>query len=132
MWLDMSFRILIVDDNAMIRRLVRSSIENNLGWQQCVEAENGQSAVELVKKSQPAVVILDLQLPTIDGFETARQILRISPTTLMALFTLEDHEEVVKEAKAIGIQRVFSKSNSLDLLVNWLRVISRQYAVVGL
>ena len=132
MWLGMSFKILIVDDNAMIRRLVRSSIENNLGWQQCVEAENGQSAVELVKKSQPAVVILDLQLPTIDGFETARQILRISPTTLMALFTLEDHEEVVKEAKAIGIQRVFSKSNNLDLLVNWLRVISRQYAVVGL
>src|SRR5437868_8770008 len=126
MWLDMSFRILIVDDNAMIRRLVRSSIENNLGWQQCVEAENGQSAVELVKTSQPAVVILDLQLPAIDGFETARQILRISPTTSMALFTLEDHEEVVKEAQAIGIQRVFSKSNSLELLLNWLRVISRQ------
>ena len=61
----MSHTVLIVDDNNVIRRSVRSVIEQNTDWVVCGEAENGKIAVEKVKQLHPDVVILDWQMPVI-------------------------------------------------------------------
>ena len=75
----MSYRVLIVDDNATVRNLVRSSIERNREWEVCGEAENGRLAVEKVQQLHPDVVVLDLQMPVMNGLEAARQITRLVP-----------------------------------------------------
>jgi DNA-binding NarL/FixJ family response regulator len=129
----MSFKILIVDDSPMMRRLVRLSIEEHLGWRQCVEAESGQAAIERARETSPDVVILDWQMPGMSGVEAARELSRVSPKAAIALLTLHEQELVFKEAKAAGVQRVFSKTKSLTHLLEWLRTIGgQQHRVVGL
>ncbi len=75
----MSGTVLIVDDSPVIRHALRSCIEQTTAWQVCGEAENGKIAVEKVKTLHPDVVILDLQMPVMDGLEAAGQIYQLAP-----------------------------------------------------
>ena len=120
----MPLNILIADDNASVRHLLRRTVEDNAELSVCGEAENGQIAVEQVKQSNPDVVILDYQMPLMNGLEAAREIGRIAPETTLVLFTLHTHPEVLKQAEAAGIRRVFSKPDSFSHLVGWLRTMA--------
>jgi DNA-binding NarL/FixJ family response regulator len=122
----MSFKILIADDNAAVRRLLKAFIERDeeMEWHICGEAENGQIAVDQVKESNPDVVILDLQMPVMNGLEAARQIAQIAPQTALAMLTLHAQETVLQEARAVGIQRVFCKSQTLSHLIDWLKTLA--------
>jgi DNA-binding NarL/FixJ family response regulator len=106
-------RILIVDDSSVIRLLVRRCIEANTAWNICGEAENGKIAVEKVIQLHPDIVILDLQMPVMDGLEAARQITKIAPNTVLLMFTMHKSEQLVRAAKAAGIRDVVSKSDSV-------------------
>jgi DNA-binding NarL/FixJ family response regulator len=121
----MSHRVLIVDDNATIRNLVRSSIERNGEWEICGEAENGQVAVERVQQLQPDVVILDLQMPIMNGLEAARQIIRLVPNMAMVMLTMHNCAQLLQEARSAGIKDVVSKSdgNLNDLLASLKNVV---------
>jgi DNA-binding NarL/FixJ family response regulator len=105
----MSFTVLIVDDNAAIRRSLRSWFERRRGWRVCGEAENGAVAIERVKALKPDVVILDLAMPVMNGLEAARMIASVAPKTAMVLFTMHPSEHLVKDAKNVGIRDVISK-----------------------
>lgn len=113
-----SNRILIVDDNDLMRRLVRSSIEHHSDWHVCGEAENGEVAVEKVKELLPDVVILDLQMPVMNGLEAARHIARLAPNAAVLMLTMFRSEYLLREAQAVGIKEVVSKSgNFVPLLL---------------
>lgn len=103
--------ILIVDDSPVIRRLLRSCVEKNIEWQVCGEAENGKEAVDKVKELRPNVVILDLQMPVMNGLEAARQITTLAPDSVMVMFTMHDTGSLRSEAHAAGIRDVVSKTD---------------------
>lgn len=105
----MSHKILIVDDNADIRLLVRQCIEAHTAWNICGEAQNGKIAVERVVALNPDVVILDFQMPVMDGLAAAREISQLAPNTTMLMFTAHKSEQLVQAAKAAGITDVLSK-----------------------
>ena len=105
--------VLIVDHSARIRHALRSSIEQSRDWQVCGEAENGKVAVEKVRQLHPDVVILDLQMPFMDGLEIARQINLLAPYTAMLMFTMRNCEQLLKYAPAAEIGDVLSKSDGL-------------------
>ena len=107
----MSYRVLIVDDNATIRNLVRSSIERNREWEVCGEAEDGQLAVEKVQQLHPDVVILDLQMPVMNGLGAARQITQLDPNMAMVMLTMHNCAQLLRDAQAAGIKDVVSKSD---------------------
>jgi len=107
----MHHRILIVDDSALIRHSVRSCIEENTDWEVCGEAENGKVAVEKVSQLHPDVVILDWQMPVMNGIEAARHIAHIAPEATMLLFTLHDARHLAREAHDAGIKDVLSKTD---------------------
>ena len=79
----------------------------------CGDAENGREAVSKVEELKPDVVILDLQMPIMNGLEAARQIHESSPETAMLMFTIHDSPQLVKEAQAAGIKEVISKTEHL-------------------
>jgi DNA-binding NarL/FixJ family response regulator len=79
----------------------------------CGEAENGKVAVEKVKDLHPDVVILDFQMPVMNGLEAARQIAFLAPNTAMVMFTMHNCEQLSKEAQAAGIKEVLSKSDGV-------------------
>jgi len=122
--------VLIVDDSARIRHALRSSIEQTGDWQVCGEAENGKVAVERVKQLHPDVVILDLQMPFMEGLEVARQINLLSPNTAMLMFTMRNCEQLLKYAPATGIKDVLSKSDGLaEHLVACLKSLHAEHQV---
>ena len=120
----MSYRVLIADDSALIRHSVRACIEQNTDWEVCGEAENGEVAVAKVKEKYPDLVILDFQMPVMNGFDAARLIARIAPKTKMVMLTLHVCKQVVEEARAIGFTDVLSKcENVADHLIASLKVL---------
>ncbi len=116
------YSILIVDDSALIRHSLRSCLEQDPDWRVCGEAEDGKVAVEKVEELHPDIVILDLQMPVMDGFAAARQITVVAPKTAMVMFTMHSNGQLFKAARAAGIKDVVSKSEGFaDHLVTSLR-----------
>jgi len=109
----MAHNILIVDDNALLRRMLRTCLQQDPQWNVCGEAENGKQAVEKVAELKPDVVLLDMQMPLMNGLEAARRIRAIAPKTAMLMFTMHASAELLHEAQAAGIGNVVSKTDQL-------------------
>lgn len=128
----MAFQILIVDDSALIRGSIRSVIERQDDWNVCGEAENGEIAVQKVTELNPTIVILDFQMPVMNGLEAARRIARIAPTLPILMFTMHRSEQLLAAAQAVGIKCVISKSGGmLDDLVSSITNIFQELAAAG-
>jgi len=123
----MSCSILIVDDNPFVRLALRDRLERATGWRVCGQAENGKVAVEKVKALHPDIVILDLQMPVMNGLEAAREIRAVAPGTEMIMFTMYCSEQLRKDAWAAGIRDVVSKSlGTTEHLLAVLRDLDRR------
>jgi len=109
----MSHKILIVDDSALIRHSVRACIERNTQWEVCGEAENGKVAIEKVRQLHPDVVILDWQMPVMNGIDADKEITRIDPAPTVLMITLHDSGELTLDAHAVGIKEVLSKTDRI-------------------
>lgn len=108
----MSKKILIADDNALVRKLLRIMLEGQKGWQVCAEATNGSEAILKAQESKPDAVILDFAMPLLDGLDAAREITRTLPSVPILLFTLFDSPEMAFAAKEAGVSRVLPKTAS--------------------
>ena len=123
----MAHRILIVDDSALIRRSIRSIIEGQTDWRVCGEAENGEIAVRKVSELNPTLVILDFQMPVMNGLEAARQMTRIAPKLPILMFTMHRSEQLETAAKGVGISCLVSKSSgTLNDLISSISNIFRE------
>jgi two-component system NarL family sensor kinase len=110
-------RILIADDHEMLRRGVRNTLQTELDLEICGEAVDGQDAVEKVKTLRPDLVILDINMPALNGLVALRQILRLRPQTKVLVFSVHDSDQTVKEVHAAGAHGFISKGkDSQDLL----------------
>lgn len=109
-------KILIADDNAQLRRLLRSSIQEHAGWQVCAEAENGVEAVAKAREFKPDLVLLDLAMPRMNGLNAARQISQELPGVVIVMHTLYASPIVEMEAKKCGVERVIAKAGGRMLV----------------
>ncbi len=103
-------KVLIADDDAQIRRLIRIQLEAHPGWIVCAEAENGHAAVQGVRSSQPDFIILDLAMPRMNGLNAAREISQEFPGIPILLHTLYNSPILELEARKCGVQHVLPKS----------------------
>lgn len=103
-------RILIADDNAVVRRGLRGLIARNGDWDVCGEAVDGRDAVQRVRELHPDLLVLDLAMPGMNGFDTARELAKVEPRVQILLCTVQLSTYVVEEAEKIGIPGAVSKS----------------------
>ena len=94
-------RILIADDHEVIRTGVIRVLQSR-GNVECVEATNGQEAVEKALDWKPDLVLLDVRLPVLSGFAAAREIKRHEPDIPILFFSIHDTREILEEARSIG------------------------------
>ena len=109
-------KILIADDKLQVRRVLRDMIEAHEDWDVCAEAEDGIQAVDRAARFRPDVVILDLAMPNLNGFEAAARISKSLPDVPILMFTLYVSPQVEREAERVGVQRVISKSTGYQLV----------------
>jgi CheY-like chemotaxis protein len=118
-------RVLLVDDDEMVRRSVRQALKP-LGWE-VTEAENGRVAVDLLATGQPDVIILDLMMPTMDGFEFIHQ-LRGRPDWQdipVVVITAKDLTQEDRDRLNGGVERVIQKSDRNEMLRQLSREIGK-------
>ena len=117
----MSSRLLIVDDHEVVRKGVRMLFANSDSIEVCGEAQNGMEAIRMVPLLSPDVVILDLSMPGMNGFETAAKIRLIAPSIRIVIFSVH---EIPSTALWVGADAFVSKSSALqDLVLTVNRVL---------
>ena len=109
-------RILIVDDNSLVRDLVRTCFESEPGWHVCGEAGNGKDAIEKAQGVQPNLIVLDLSMPVMNGLEAAKVLSNQMPSVPLIMYTSFQTHHLEQEALAAGISRVIVKSEPMDLI----------------
>jgi DNA-binding NarL/FixJ family response regulator len=110
-------RVLLVDDNAVVRSFVRQLFELQPDFEISGEAENGRDAIEKAEKVKPDLIILDLIMPVMTGLDAAPLLRQLLPDTRIILFTQQEGIEVERLARAAGIDAVVSKSQAASELV---------------
>ena len=120
-----AFKILIVEDDATQRMLLRECLE--VAGFSCEEAENGKDGLEKCRALAPTLVILDVLMPDIDGFEVCSEI-RSDPETMnipvLMITGLEDHESIEK-AYDVGATNFFTKPINCTLLPHHVKYMVR-------
>ena len=114
----MSWRILIADDHAVVRRMLKVLIESHEDWKVCAEAENGEEAIRKVLEHRPHVVIMDMAMPVRDGISASREISSKAPAIPIVMHTLHYSTELEIEAKKAGVAAVVPKAEASDELLN--------------
>ena len=105
-------RILIVDDSALVRKILRQAIEETPGMEVCGEAEDAYQARDMVLSEDPDVISLDIIMPKMDGFTMLRQLKDAgNKTTIIVLSNLGQQEDIDK-AKELGVADYMVKSNT--------------------
>ena len=110
-------RLVLVDDHARVRRLLRELIEDDGRFQVVGEAENGREAIETATRLQPDAVILDQEMPEMSGTEALPQLVSIVPKVVVVMFSSGPRPETEAIAKAAGADAYFEKTDPVpDLL----------------
>jgi DNA-binding NarL/FixJ family response regulator len=118
-------RIFVVDDNPAVRRYLRGILEQQDEWRVCDEARNGLEAVERFSQVKSDLVVLDFQLPEMNGLDVARHIIEVSPQTPILMVTLFLSNQLADEARKIGVKGVCAKTD-ISSVVDAVGALLRQ------
>ena len=107
-----TYRVLIADDHAIVRRGLRALLASQPGIEVCSEASSGTEALDGVKKEKPDLLVLDLTMPEMNGLEVARAVREESPTTDILVLSVHFSEEVAREVLRSGAIGYVLKSDA--------------------
>jgi DNA-binding NarL/FixJ family response regulator len=117
-------RILIVDDHEAVRAGVRAILASRNDMEVCGEASNGQEAIEKALELRPDLIILDINMPILGGITAAKEIKVRLPQVLILLFSMHQSNQLVREAKLLGVQGYVNKSQAGATLLNAVDAVS--------
>jgi two-component system response regulator NreC len=118
-------RVLIADDHAIVRAGLRALLAEEAAFDLVGEAAGGVEAIELVEKTDPDVLILDLSMPDLDGISVTRKIKPQFPSLKVLILTLHEDEALLKEAIKAGAAGYILKQAAEAELISALRTILR-------
>ena len=109
-------RVFVVDDSPVMRSMVCRLFESYADCEIAGEAENGRDAIARAATIKPDLIILDLNMPVMNGLEAAPLLRQALPKTPVILFTVHQGEELERMALAVGIGAVVSKDEEAELV----------------
>jgi len=118
-------RILIADDHEAVRRGIRSLLTGHNGWEVLAEAVDGRDAVERATQLHPDVVLLDVGMPNMNGFQAAQKILKMAPDTKVLMVTVNADKHTAQEARHVGAKGFISKVDVVRDLIRAVEAIQK-------
>jgi DNA-binding NarL/FixJ family response regulator len=113
--------VLLADDHTIVREGLRALLEGEADIEVVGEAQTGRQAVQLTKKLLPAVVVMDIAMPLLNGLEAARQILKAVPATRVLILSAHRDDEYVDEVIRLGAAGYLIKQTSAHVLPKAIR-----------
>jgi len=117
--------VLIVDDHAVMREGLRSLLELGEEFVVLGEAANGRDAVKLVEELKPQVVLMDIAMPQLNGFEATRRILDTHPGTKVLALSAYSDDEYVAHMAELGAMGYVAKESSGRILLHAIREVAK-------
>lgn len=124
-------RILLVDDQHLIRHGLKSMLESNSDMQVIGEAENGQRALEQIPILQPDVVLMDIRMPVMDGVAATAAIAQNYPDIKVLVLTTFDDNEYVSQAMRLGAKGYLLKDTEPEELMMAIRSVYKGQTLLG-
>ncbi|MFS8977111.1 response regulator transcription factor [Cupriavidus necator] len=122
--------ILIVDDHPPVRVVLKTHLSQVLGVTHVLEADNGQAAIEIVRQYAPDVVILDLDIPKINGLEVIPRLKAIHPGIRILVISGQDQNTFAPRARQAGAHGYVSKTQELAEIVRCTESVLAGYTVM--
>ena len=130
--IDRLIRVGIVDDNELVRRTLHSILDCSPNLRVVAEAENGSAGISLVELLQPDVVLMDINMPVLDGIEATRTISSRFPDTKVIILTMHSDQTYADTALQAGACRFLTKDCGKEKLLDAIRDCSPgPFKVVG-
>jgi DNA-binding NarL/FixJ family response regulator len=120
-----SFRILLADDHEVVRTGLRALLEEQPGWEVVAEAVDGRDAVEKASKFKPDAVVIDIAMPSLNGLEAVRQILKAVPQAKVLVLTMYDSDPLIQQVLQAGARGYLLKSDAGRDLVSAIDALRR-------
>ena len=117
-------KLMLVDDHPMVRQVIRSRLGLEPDLIVIGEAENGEMAVALVPALKPDVVLMDVNMPCMDGITATAALSEIAPGSAVVILSMEDDPSIKAEATQAGASAFVSKYHILDQLVGVIRQVA--------
>ena len=119
----MTIRVLIVDDHAIVRAGLRALMKSEAGMELVGEAKNGEEAIRFSQELQPDVIVLDLNLPDLDGIQVTRRIKNEQPGIRILILTVHEDEALLREAIRAGASGYIIKHAAENELISAIHSI---------
>ena len=127
----MTIRVLVVDDQSMVRAGFRMLLADEADIEVVAEASNGKEAVEKAARFDPTVVLMDIRMPELDGLEATRRILAANPDARVLVLTTFDLDEYVYEALRAGASGFVLKDDPPEQLIAAVRTVASGDALLS-
>ncbi len=126
----MTVRVLVVDDHEPFRRAARAVVAETAGFELVGEAVDGEASIDAAKLLQPDMVLMDVNLPGINGLDATRRIRALVPSTVVLLLSARDAHEFAWQASDCGAAGYLPKSllSPAQLATIWASVAGAQGA----
>ncbi|MFI6288237.1 response regulator [Streptomyces sp. NPDC051018] len=128
---DLPVRVLLADDEAMIRAGVRAILAGEPDIEVVAEAGDGREAVELALGHRPDVVLLDIRMPGLDGLGAARELRRVLPEAALVMLTTFSEDEYIARALDSGVSGFLLKSGDPRDLIAGVRAVAEGAAFLS-
>ncbi len=123
--------VLLAEDHNIVREGLRALLALEADIELVGEAESGRRAVQLTKDLRPAVVVIDIAMPLLNGLEATRQILKAVPATRVLILSAHSDDEYVTQAIKLGAAGYLIKQTSALMLAKAIREVVRSRAFFG-
>ena len=117
--------VLLADDNRLTRREFKGILELDDDLEVVGEAKNGREAVAMVTKLRPAVVLMDISMPLLNGLQATRQILEVAPVTKVLMLSMHSDDLYVEEATNSGALGYLVKQTSASIVCHAIREVHK-------
>jgi DNA-binding NarL/FixJ family response regulator len=117
--------VLIVDDHTLVREGLRLLVESDSDLEVLAEAASGREAIELAEKLRPAVIVMDIAMPLLNGIEATRQILHKIPGTKVLLLSGHSGDEYLAATSMVGASGYILKQDNSEVLLRAIKEVAR-------
>jgi DNA-binding NarL/FixJ family response regulator len=117
--------VLLAEDHMIVREGLRALLEAEGDIKVVGEAQTGREAVQVAKRLRPAVVVMDIAMPLLNGLEATRRILKAVPATRVLILSAHGDDEYIRQAVMLGAAGYLIKQTSADLLSKAIREVQK-------